>query len=416
MAPLLLASKTMRLLVEKFGCPHDSRKDLWAKWSGALAIKKQHSASYYSDLCRLPRVNGPQKKMEIQRKRMLLMIELNIMFNSLEQDDEGKVLSREWGEKLAEKRNEQLERYPGILDSMGACVKPGAWLRGTKLSWEEFVDAVHRSVPRPPLQEDGKKSFLETYQNAVAVLSWKIENLKQHNLIDKDTRRSLTDHPIFGRTPLGKAYDDESAENVTDDETGEVANGVPAISRILHAYMHHSTGFGYTQGMGSMVAYFLLVLGDEELAFWLMCALMQKASKLFDTDMKLNIDIMIEDMQAERISKFMPAVPKDEVPKILYYYACRWYPSLFNMIFHGSTWVRVWDIFLYTIYENTHGSSNAKAKDSDGDELEKALRKVFSRIGVALIKSHPRFMMTSEDMMSNSTRCDFDKFLTAFCP
>ena len=86
------------------------------------------------------------------------------------------------------------------------------------------------------------------------------------------------------------------------------------------------------------------------------------------------------------------------------------------MIFHGSTWVRVWDIFFYTIYENMNESSNATATDSDGDELEKALRKVFSRIGVALIKSHPRFEMSAEDMMSNTTRCDFDTFLTAFCP
>ena len=68
---------------------------------------------------------------------MLLMIELNIMFNSLEQDHEGKVLkiidrsivsfvltsqtpfkvlSRAWGEKLAERRSIQLKRYKGVLD------------------------------------------------------------------------------------------------------------------------------------------------------------------------------------------------------------------------------------------------------------------------------------------------------------
>ena len=29
---------------------------------------------------------------------------------------------------------------------------------------------------------------------------------------------------------------------------------------------------------------------------------MKKSSKLFDTDMKLNIDIMINDMQTERVS------------------------------------------------------------------------------------------------------------------
>ena len=70
----------------QFGCPHPSRKDLWVKWrysllmlrqhklichvdplvtffcsdlennSGALALQKKHSTSYYRDLCHLPRV------------------------------------------------------------------------------------------------------------------------------------------------------------------------------------------------------------------------------------------------------------------------------------------------------------------------------------------------------------------------
>ena len=102
----------------------------------------------------------------------------------------------------------------------------------------------------------------------------------------------------------------KNKEASTNDVTGEVINGVPAISRILHAYVHHTTGSGlvflqfrhnyfwhtfisnddwlslfsfkipifissmcrYTQGMGIMVAYMLLGMGDEEQTFWLFCA------------------------------------------------------------------------------------------------------------------------------------------------
>jgi hypothetical protein len=301
---------------------------------------------------------------------------------------------------------------------MGPCVKPDAWIRGTKLSWEEFVNAVHSPVP-PSAMGDGKKSHLETYRIAASQLSWKIANVKQHHVIDKDTRRCVTKHPIFGSF---KEDCHESVGSSTDEETGVVNNGVPAISRILHAYTHHATGFGYTQGMSAMVAYFLLVMGDEERTFWLLCAVMEKCSKVFDTDMKLAIDVMIANIRSQGISKFLPSLSKDEVQTTLHYFTCRWYPSLFHLMFHGSAWMRVWDVFLYTIYESTHANTSFDSKhdhtrpSEEQDKIEKELHKLFARVAVALIKAHPRFLMPCEKMMSDTRPCDFEKFMKIFCP
>lgn len=53
-------------------------------------------------------------------------------------------------------------------------------------------------------------------------------------------------HPAFVHISSPVLQDgNENAGTSADDETSEVNNGVPAISRILHAYMHHSTGFGW---------------------------------------------------------------------------------------------------------------------------------------------------------------------------
>ena len=102
-------------------------------------------------------------------------------------------------------------------------------------------------------------------------------------------------------------------------------------------------------------------------------------------------------------------------------YPCR-YPSLFHLMFHGSTWIRLWDIFLYTIYENTHVNASFDSKHDhtrisyQQEKIEKEMQTLFARVAVALIKAHPRFLMTCEKMMTDTRPCDFDKFMKIFCP
>ena len=60
-------------------------------------------------------------------------------------------------------------------------------------------------------------------------------------------RSSIACHRVAFSSPPPLHLDQDCHESVgssTDEETGEVNNGVPAISRILHAYTHHATGFG----------------------------------------------------------------------------------------------------------------------------------------------------------------------------
>ena len=102
-------------------------------------------------------------------------------------------------------------------------------------------------------------------------------------------------------------------------------------------------------------------------------------------------------------------------------HSCR-YPSLFHLMFHGSAWMRVWDVFLYTIYESTHANTSFDSKhdhtrpSEEQDKIEKEMHKLFARVAVALIKAHPRFLMTCEKMMSDTRPCDLDKFMKIFCP
>ncbi len=69
--------------------------------------------------------------------------------------------------------------------------------------------------------------------------------------IDKDTRRSLPEHPLFK----------------TDE-------GVFALRNVLRAYAFRNPVVGYTQGMNLLCAHLLLFMAEED-AFYLLCAVIE---------------------------------------------------------------------------------------------------------------------------------------------
>ncbi|KAJ3548760.1 hypothetical protein NM688_g5255 [Phlebia brevispora] len=144
--------------------------------------------------------------------------------------------------------------------------------------------------------------------------------------IEKDVGRTMPLNVFFGRTGAG----------------------VDKLRRVLKAYSRRNPAVGYCQGMNLVTSTLLLVHADEEEAFWVLCALIEK--------------ILPDDFFSPSLlsSRACPLVlldyVKEFVPKLHAHLAdlgvdlgaiCfSWFLSLFTDCLPIETLFRVWDVFL----------------------------------------------------------------------
>ncbi|PWN43447.1 hypothetical protein IE81DRAFT_346647 [Ceraceosorus guamensis] len=148
-----------------------------------------------------------------------------------------------------------------------------------------------------------------------------------YEAIEKDLDRCYPDHKMF---------------------RGEGSTGRADLEAILKAYVHYNPIIGYTQGMG-LIAGFMLLLMPAEDAFWLLCAMLRDVHMegYYSNDMKqLHVDgivfgQLLQSMDAPLAQRLMEM----EIEPINF--TPNWFLPLFSRVLPWHTLLCVWDVFFY---------------------------------------------------------------------
>ena len=183
------------------------------------------------------------------------------------------------------------------------------------LCWKKFLAQQKRDV--------GEYASLLSKLDEIEQLenSDLVESLNQ---IDKDLHRTFPDHQI------------------TDDQ------GKQRLRRILGAYAVRNPIVGYCQGLNFLAATFLLVLGDEEDAFWCFVALVEEIlTGYFDPKMIIEqVDFLVFE---QLLKQLIPNVSSHlenigvHVPTAI----TGWFLVAFVNTLPFETMLRVWDILFF---------------------------------------------------------------------
>ncbi|CUT99243.1 small g protein signaling modulator 3 [Echinococcus multilocularis] len=125
--------------------------------------------------------------------------------------------------------------------------------------------------------------------------------------------------------------------------------GIPRLRRILTAFAWLYTDIGYCQGLGVIAANLLLLL-EEETAFWMMCAIVDEVlpSSYFSADSLLGVQAD-QRVLCQLISVFLPRINAIlqqhdvDLPLI----TLGWFLTLFSGVLPMQIVLRVWDLLFY---------------------------------------------------------------------
>lgn len=144
--------------------------------------------------------------------------------------------------------------------------------------------------------------------------------------IEKDVGRTMPLNVFFGRTGAG----------------------VDKLRRVLIAYSRRNPTVGYCQGMNLVTSTLLLVFGDEEEAFWVLAAMIERIlpPDFFSPSLLSSraCPLVLLDYVQEHMPKLYNHLTQLDVdlPAICF----SWFLSLFTDCLPVETLFRVWDIFL----------------------------------------------------------------------
>ncbi|THH33474.1 hypothetical protein EUX98_g726 [Antrodiella citrinella] len=144
--------------------------------------------------------------------------------------------------------------------------------------------------------------------------------------IDKDVGRTMPLNVFFGRTGAG----------------------VEKLRRVLTAYSRRNKGVGYCQGMNLVTSTLLLVHADEEEAFWVLSAMIERIlpEDFFSPSLLSSraCPLVLMDYVQELLPKLHVHLKDLEIdlPAICF----SWFLSLFTDCLPIETLFRVWDVFM----------------------------------------------------------------------
>lgn len=168
----------------------------------------------------------------------------------------------------------------------------------------------------PPVSSPSSTSYRELYL--------KISGFERQ--IDLDIERTLRDHILF---------------------KARFSSAQVSLFKILVAYSNHDAEVGYCQGM-STVAAFLLLYFEEEVAFNVLCRLMERDGlrTLFTAGFPLLFETFY--VQEQLMKRYLPSLQArlDSFHITTSVYATKWYLTLF-LGFPFSLATRIWDLFLF---------------------------------------------------------------------
>ena len=121
---------------------------------------------------------------------------------------------------------------------------------------------------------------------------------------------------------------------------------VHALRRVLLAYSLRNESVGYCQSMNVLAAWLLLVLGDEEAAFWVLCAVAESACPRYYTPNMIGCQVDLRifgDLLAAEAPRAAAAFAEHGLS--LPVMTARWFLCLFVAVLPSATALRVWDAF-----------------------------------------------------------------------
>ncbi|KAF8916204.1 rab-GTPase-TBC domain-containing protein [Mucidula mucida] len=124
--------------------------------------------------------------------------------------------------------------------------------------------------------------------------------------------------------------------------------GVDKLRRVLRAYSRRNEKVGYCQGMNLVTSTLLLVYGDEEEAFWVLSAIVERLlpSEFFSPSLLPSraCPLVLLEYVQEHIPKLHTHLENlgVDLPAICF----SWFLSLFTDCLPVETLFRVWDVFL----------------------------------------------------------------------
>ena len=150
----------------------------------------------------------------------------------------------------------------------------------------------------------------------------------QHKQIENDLLRTLPKHVCFST---------------------QQSVGVPRLRRILRSLAMVYPHIGYCQGMGTIVAHLLLLLEEED-AFWMMCSIIEDilpASFYSHTLLGVKTDIRV---LHQLVATYLPEIDNklrvcDDIDLSLI--CINWFVTVFANVLDMRLLLRVWDIVFY---------------------------------------------------------------------
>ena len=153
------------------------------------------------------------------------------------------------------------------------------------------------------------------------------DNVISSRHIEKDLLRTLPNNALFSS---GLSY------------------GVPRLRRVLRGLAWLYPDIGYCQGMGTIVATFLLFMEEEE-TFWMVCAIIEDivpASYYTQTLLGVQAD---QKVLRHLVMNYLPEIDVHlkEHDIELSLITLHWFLTLFAGVFHTKVLLRVWDQLFY---------------------------------------------------------------------
>lgn len=124
---------------------------------------------------------------------------------------------------------------------------------------------------------------------------------------------------------------------------------IPKLRRVLLAFSWHNPAIGYCQGLNRLAAVALLVLEDEENAFWCLVHIVENlmpADYYSDTLITSQVDQRVfKDFLAEKLPRLMAHFEQYQIDVSLITF--NWFLVAFVDSLVSDILLRVWDAFLY---------------------------------------------------------------------
>ena len=164
------------------------------------------------------------------------------------------------------------------------------------------------------------------YAGLVAQVEKAGPTLEHAEDVEKDLRRTFPGHRLYSGT---------RARATTD-----------TLRRVLLAYSVRNPGVGYCQSMNVLAGWLLLVLARDEDAFWVLCAVVEKACPRYYTPNMVGCQVDLR-VFTDLLAQQCPQLGRtfDACGLSLAAATTRWFLCLFVTVLPSETTLRVWDTF-----------------------------------------------------------------------